>query len=210
MNNRATINAEPLSAESLSCEPLNAEQQTEVIHLSHDYMAQAADFYQLSCEPIPIRFDLKGQAAGVYQVVSARGSAQGRAGWFAKSASAEQRMIRYNPYIFERYYSDNLDVTVPHEVAHYVVDLIHGLKNVRPHGPEWRAVMAVFGVENVRATAAYDLTGLPLKRQRRHPYRCDCRDFELTTRRHNLLLKGSARYCCRACGAELRYQLAAP
>ena len=93
-------------------------------------------------------------------------------------------------------------VTVPHEVAHYLVDCLHGLGRVRPHGVQWRGIMNAFGVEP-RATGSFDLTGIPVRRQRRFTYRCECSTHHLATRRHNSVQRGEARYRCRDCGETL-------
>jgi len=133
-----------------------------------------------------VLFDLKGRSAGMYRVAGHR------------------RVIRYNPYLFAKYPQDNLAVTVPHEVAHYVTDVLFGLRRVRPHGAEWQAVMRAFEADASR-TADYDLTGIPVRTQRRFGYRCACFVHQLSTRRHNQVRRGAARYYCRACGEELRY-----
>lgn len=116
--------------------------------------------------------------------------------------TGKNAVIRYNPYIFARYFEHGLEVTVPHEVAHYVTDRVYGLAHVRPHGDEWRAIMRLLDVEP-HATARFDLSGLPIRRQRRFAYRCSCDTHELSTCRHNRVKKGKARYHCRRCGAAL-------
>lgn len=167
-------------------EAIDATRQTAVVEATHVWIARAGSIYGRRFEPIPVLFDLTGRAAGMYRVQ--RGA----------------RVIRYNPYLFAKYPHDNLTVTVPHEVAHYITDRLYGLRRVRPHGREWRAVMQDFGVDPAASTA-YDLNGIPVRTQRRHPYRCACLIHPLTTRRHNLIVQGMARYCCRHCGDELIY-----
>jgi len=169
-------------------EAIDAARQTEVTTATYAWIARAAALYGRRFEPIPVLFDLTGRAAGMYRVQ--RGA----------------RAIRYNPFLFAKYPHDSLAVTVPHEVAHYVTDRLHGLRRVRPHGREWRAVMAAFGVDPA-ATAAHDLDGIPTRTHRRHPYRCACRVHPLTTRRHNLIRAGTRYRCCR-CGEELVYSTA--
>jgi len=66
---------------------------------------------------------------------------------------------------------------------------------------EWRRVMKAFGV-SPRATGRYELSGVPVRRQQRHSYRCDCRQHELTSTRHNRHQQGR-KYICRSCGAPL-------
>ncbi len=135
--------------------------------------------------PAPeIRFDLRGQAAGQVQ-------------WQRRKA-----VLRYNLEIARRHTADFLATTVTHEVAHLVTTACHG--RVRPHGEEWRAVMAYFGIDQPSRCHDYTLEEAGIKRQRRWSYRCDCRDHALSTTRHNRARTGSAIYHCRYCGSALR------
>jgi len=94
--------------------PLGPEQRQRVVEATRRSIAQAGVLFGCEFAEIPVTFDLRGRAAGMYRV---RGG---------------QREIRYNPHIFAKYFSDNLENTVPHEVAHYVIDVLHGLRRVRP------------------------------------------------------------------------------
>lgn len=165
-------------------ELLDVPQKNRVRQATQDCVVRAAGLFGRDFIVPPVLFDLGGRAAGQYRVL--RGEVA----------------IRYNPCIFARYFDDNLNETVPHEVAHFVVDQLWGLRRVRAHGTEWQSVMRTLGVEP-RATARYDLTGLPVRRQRRFAYRCACRSHELTTCRHNRIQRGQARYHCRQCGQVL-------
>lgn len=165
-------------------ESINLSQQARVRRATRDCVVQAAGLFERMFVAPPVQFDLSGRAAGQYRVL--RGEAT----------------IRYNPWIFSRYFDDNLNETVPHEVAHFVVDQLWGLRRVRAHGAEWQSVMRTLGAEP-RATARYDLTGLPMRTQRRYTYHCACRSHELSACRHNRVQRGKARYHCRQCGQSL-------
>lgn len=169
-----------------SIAPLAENLQQQVVHQTRHFLNVASDYYKRAFDEIPVLFDLKGRAAGMYRV---------RDG---------QCVIRYNPYIFAKYYDDNLSETVPHEVAHYVTDVLYGLRYIRPHGSEWKSVMQVFGVTANR-TANYDLSGLPKRQHKLFNYSCGCRTFELTSRRHNKILRGTGQYQCRDCGGKLSF-----
>ena len=164
--------------------PIDAPQQARVRQATQTCVTHASGLFERDFVVPPVHFDLTGRATGQYRVL--RGDA----------------MIRYNPFIFARYFEDNLNETVPHEVAHFVVDQLWGLRRVRAHGAEWQSVMRALGAEP-RATACYDLTGLPVRRQRRFAYRCACNTHQLTTCRHNRVQRGQARYHCRQCGQPL-------
>ena len=165
--------------------PIDRPREQQVRSLTSDYIARAGRIYDREFPLIPVMFDLGGRAAGMYR------------------ARDRDRVIRYNPYIFAKYFDDNLVTTVPHEVAHYVVDLMSAGRRVRPHGAEWRHVMRSLGAEP-RVTGTYDLTGIPLRRQKRHSYRCLCSTHQISTARHNRILRGEASYYCRKCKSSIK------
>jgi SprT protein len=165
---------------------LTLEQRQRVVQATCLRIARAGVLFGYGFAEIPVTFDLRGRAAGMYRV---RGG---------------QREIRYNPHIFARYFHDNLENTVPHEVAHYIVDILHGLRRVRPHGPEWRAVMRALDAVPA-ATCRYDLEGIPVRRQQRFSYQCACTTHSLTTVRHKRIQCGRVHYSCRRCRTPLYY-----
>lgn len=164
--------------------PLTEQQCQRILQATRDCLTHARALFLRKFPEIPVSFDLRGRAAGMYRV---------RHG---------ARLIRYNPHIFARYFEDGLTQTVPHEVAHYVTDVLYGLRRVRPHGPEWRAVAAALDA-TPRATANYDLTGIPVRRQTTYAYRCACAQHRLGARRHNRVCRGEGRYVCRRCRTPL-------
>ena len=137
-----------------------------------------------------IRFDLHGQAAGQFR-------------W----RTGERPVLRFNLGIARNHPMDFLATTVTHEVAHLVTAACHG--RTRPHGAEWRAVMAFLGIDEPRRCHDYPLAAGVTRQQRRWRYRCDCRDHQLSTTRHNRMGAGTVRYHCRACGSVLRRVAAA-
>lgn len=165
-------------------------QQSLVIKQSHDYIDRAETIFQREFAPIEILFDLIGGSAGMFRV------------------KRRHCQIRYNPWLFAKYFDENLVSTVPHEVAHYIVHKLYSPTRTRPHGAEWQAVMAAFDAEPA-VTGNYDLSGIPRRPQRRFNYRCDCRQHELSTRRHNKVISGDSSYQCRHCRGELSYQAGA-
>ncbi len=164
--------------------PIDETARRKVISVTAEYIDKAASMFDRKFSSIPVYFDLTGRAAGMYK------------------ASRNQCLIRYNPYIFAKYFADNLANTVPHEVAHYVADKVYGGRRIRPHGAEWQAIMAFFACDASR-TCDYNLEGIPLRTQRRYTYTCRCGSHQLTTRRHNKIIRNTARYFCRVCKDEL-------
>lgn len=167
-------------------EPISKSQQALVIDKTHYYIQNAAQYFNKKMSNIPVLFDLTGKAAGMYRV------------------KAGQQVIRYNPYVFSKYFDDNFSETIPHEAAHYVTDILYGFTKSRPHGSEWKSVMQIFGVAANR-TANYDLSGLPVRVYKKYIYRCACQNFELTSRRHNKVVRGSGHYTCRDCDGKLLF-----
>ncbi len=166
---------------------ITPEQQQQVIECTSDLLQQCQHHFGLAFKPVNIRFDLRGRSSGMYVL------------------KHKQRYLRFNPFIFAKYFDDSLKTTVPHEVAHYVSDILFGIKNIRPHGKEWQAIMHKLGVEP-KVTGNYDLSGIPLKRQRRFTYACNCMMHQLTTVRHNKVTTGKAHYFCQKCDGRLNRQ----
>ena len=166
--------------------PINEAQKNLVIDKTEYFLHQASEIYQRNLEPIVVDFDLKGRVAGMYR------------------RKQNQRVIRYNPYLFAKYFEDSLTSTVPHEVAHYVTDMIFtgGRYQPRPHGKEWQEVMQAFGADASR-TCDYDLEGIPTRVHQRHGYQCACMTHEIASRRHSKILRKKARYYCKKCHEEL-------
>ncbi|MDH3687984.1 MAG: SprT-like domain-containing protein [Gammaproteobacteria bacterium] len=166
--------------------PIDSAVQQQVTQATHACIRNAEEIYRRKFKLLPVTFDLIGRAAGMYRV-------DGRG-----------RVIRYNPYLFAKYYEDSMGVTVPHEVAHYVTDVLYGLKHVRPHGIEWRTAMTALGADH-RRSAPYDLTGIPTRCHRRFRYHCRCRELSLSARSHNRVKQGRFFYICHHCGEHVIY-----
>jgi SprT protein len=164
--------------------PISQQQQAEVIAATNRCIDRASVLYGRVFETLPINFDLQGRCAGMYQV---RGS---------------MRRIRFNPWLFAKYYQDSISDTVIHEVAHYIVDRLYGLKRVTPHGAEWKKIMLDLGAIP-KATANYDLTGIPTRQYQRFAYSCGCRTHRLTAIRHRKIIEYGAKYLCQFCHGRL-------
>ncbi len=165
-------------------EPITEQQQQQVVEVTLSFIQRASRFYDREFKAIPVLFDLSGRASGMYCV------------------KARKKYIRYNPYLFSKYYNDSLSDTIPHEVAHYISDELYGLRRIRPHGAQWKSIMQLFGVA-AKATGNYDLTGIPTRQHKRIDYHCSCDTYQFTTKRHNQVVRGTANYACRKCGEVL-------
>lgn len=134
---------------------------------------------------VTLRFDLRGQAAGQMRATN-RGRVE----------------IRFNLVLARQNPDAFIAQTVPHEVAHLVVWHKHG-RRARPHGPEWQAVMRQLGVSEPSRCHAFEIPEGEVRRQRRWPYRCACREYQLSTTRHNRIRRGQQIYSCPNCGEPL-------
>lgn len=164
--------------------PITEAQQQTVVEHAASILKRCELLFDRPFKTIDIRFDLRGRTSGMYVM------------------KHRQRYLRFNPFIFAKYFEDSLASTVPHEVAHYVADVLFGFKNIQPHGKEWKAIMCKLGAEP-KVTGDYDLSGITVKRQRRFHYNCACMEHQLTTVRHNKILRQKAQYFCRKCGEGL-------
>lgn len=162
---------------------LNSQQQQRVSSLTDQAIEFLADQLKIKLNSIDVLFDLKGRTAGMYV------------------RKHNKQCIRYNPYIFEKYYPENVTVTIPHEVAHYAADCLYGMHNIKPHGKEWKSIMSVFGADD-RVTCDFDFSDMPVRQYMTVTYRCQCRSHRLTKIRHNRMQRG-ARYHCRYCKSGL-------
>lgn len=167
-------------------------QQTEAA-VTH-WVARSREHLGLSARQLPlpaVRYDLRGRAAGQAVLSRRRG---------------ERDAIRINARLLAEHPREMIDVTVPHEIAHVAIHRRYnrgGKRKVRPHGPEWQALMAEFGVS---AETCHNMPTQPARRLQHFPYRCGCSETAwLTSIRHKRALKGTV-YKCRRCGQQLQFQ----
>jgi SprT protein len=163
---------------------IESDPQSQVIAKSWQLLSQAESAFDLPpCRP-EIRFDLTGKSAGM--VIFGPGS---------------RCVIRYNAPLLLRYGQRFIDETVPHEVAHIVARRRFG-QRIKPHGSEWRQIMAFFQVPAHRCHS-FDTTHSTRRRMRYYEYRCACRKHRLSAIRHNRMNSGERTYQCRFCGNQL-------
>jgi len=158
--------------------------QGRVVAHSRALLAQAGQWLRISAPDPQIRFDLRGRAAGQ-----------------ARCGAGGPWVLRYNPVLLGANPEDFLATTVPHEVAHLAAFARHGVR-IRPHGPQWQAVMHFFGVAPERCHR-YDLSAVRGRALREFDYHCGCRGHRLSSIRHHRVLAGGT-YVCRRCAGPLR------
>jgi SprT protein len=165
--------------------PITEQQMAEVQSVTMNYIALAQQIYKKSFPSIPIVFDLRGKCAGMYR------------------RNGRDRCIRFNPWLFAKYYQHSIGQTIPHEVAHYITDCLFPFRRVKPHGKEWRLVMQAFGVE-AKVTGDFDLIGIPVRQYQQIDYNCGCKTHQLSLIRHRRVQSGQAEYRCKDCRQLLK------
>lgn len=167
-------------------QPIGRAQQRQIEERTEEYLALAERIFARRFDRIPVLFDLKGRAAGMFKIVG------------------RHRVIRYNPWIFAKYFDENLRDTVPHEVAHYIVHEVYPRRSTKPHGHAWKNLMAAFGAD-AGVTFNLSLDGVPQRSQRTHRYQCGCQIHEVSTTRHHRVQARRVRYHCCTCDGLLVY-----
>lgn len=126
-------------------------------------------------------------------------------GTTAGTAWLESNEIRLNPILLMENQQAFIDEVVPHELAHLLVWKHFG--RVAPHGREWKWMMETVLGTPARRTHQFDVDSV---RKNTFPYRCPCRQHQLTVRRHNRVLRGEAEYRCTHCGQPLKPDVTTP
>ncbi len=146
--------------------------------------------------PMPIlKFRQSGRVGGYYQT--------------SQPFWGKPELISINPDYFKNHYDEQLNVTVPHEVAHYVTHHVFG--NVQAHGWQWASVMRVIGLPPDRCHT-FSLEGVKTRRVAKpYYYVCGCITHYFTKLKHsraqsNISISGKSGYTCRRCRKPLTYQ----
>ena len=129
-----------------------------------------------------VRMDLTGKVAGVF-------------------SNKPTPSIRFNLALMLENKEIFLKSTVPHEVAHFVVNVI--APNELPHGVVWQAIMKLFGVSNPKTYHSYKVAP-PKRRKRPYIYRCSCQEHLFTKQKHGYVNRGVS-YTCRRCKGICEY-----
>lgn len=149
---------------------------------------RARDCYAIRLPEAVIDFSLRGRCAGQARV--------GRDG---------ATLLRLNLTLLTENLADFLEQTIPHEVAHLVVNWQARQKHrrPRPHGPEWQLVMQnCYGLPPARCHT-YRTTPARIV-PRNILYRCGCREHRLTAIMHKRLSL-SHEALCKSCRTQLKF-----
>lgn len=96
---------------------------------------------------------------------------------------------------------EEFDNTVIHEVAHLAAKALHGLKRIRPHGPEWKSVFIRLG-GNGKRCHSYDVSNTKIQRTK-YTYVCpNCnKTYHVGPKIHKKISVLGRVYRCKCKGA---------
>jgi SprT protein len=166
--------------------PMSAEVRLRAKVALRDWTVKARTRFGKNFAMPTISFDLKGR--------SVAGCA-----WVGKNH------IQLNAPMLIANESRFASEVIPHELSHL---LAHGMfgRDIAPHGVEWKKVMRTLGVP---ASSTIDLTDAPgSSTATGHWYACACREIQVSTRRHNDLMRSQGRKVlgCEKCGTTFRWK----
>ena len=136
---------------------------------------KAESLYRRNFDLPSINWNLRGIRAGVAHVRTNR--------------------IRLNPILLVENTEKFIAQTVPHEIAHLINRTLNG-PHVRPHGPEWKAIMRAFGLPPLRCHN-YNVENSVARDQRCGMY-CTCGVHFVSKMISRRVLQGW-KYRCRRC-----------
>lgn len=145
-------------------------------------------FYGIKLPDAVVDFSLRGRCAGQ-----------------AKINRSGETSLRINQQLLKENFEDFMINTIPHEVAHLVVNWQsrNNRQRPRPHGPEWQAVMQ--DCFNLEPRRCHDYQTSPARIvPRAFLYSCSCREHHLTSIMHNKISR-SYQALCKVCRTPLKF-----
>jgi SprT protein len=119
-------------------------------------------------------------------------------GKIAGSARLQSNQLRFNPVLLADNLETFLDEVIPHEICHLLAFRLYG--KVRPHGKEWKNLMSqIYGL----CGNTYHKFDVSKVIGNTFTYKCLCGPLQLSTRRHNKVLRRQVIYSCIRCGEKL-------
>lgn len=128
--------------------------------------------------------------------------------YFSKGTTAGrayygEHTVSFNEVIARDNWGTYLE-TVYHEVAHLVAGIKHGF-DIRPHGSEWRRIVVLLG-GTPSTTHNLNTSNVKKRAYFMFEYTCECTlAHNLTSIKHNKILRGTRKYTCTTCGTKLKY-----
>jgi len=147
-------------------------------------------FQNVHAPSVKVEFTKRGKCAGCVTYVH-----------------GQEPVINFNMTLLRENFEDFVAQTVPHEVAHFVTwirfghQFSAGGKRII-HGTDWKNMMSFFDVR-IERCHSYNTANSTVRKMKRFSYKCGCMSHELTSIRHNKVVRGTTKYCCSKCGERL-------
>jgi SprT protein len=110
-------------------------------------------------------------------------------------------VIRLHAELLRKFRMQYVKDVLTHEFAHAVQ--MELFAKSKPHGQEWKSVMEnLSGVPYQKSNVDYRLKNS--RTFKTYLYKCDCREYLITSIRHNKIIRGVSIYKCKKCGQVLR------
>lgn len=122
----------------------------------------------------------------------------------AGTAYPGRNNITLNSILLVENADDFIDRTVGHEVAHIFSWQLFGAAG-KGHGRLWKIVMGWIGQSATRCHTFNTSNSRQKRTVKRHVYGCGCREFKLTTGKHNKVLRNQMQPYCTSCNENLKY-----
>lgn len=119
-------------------------------------------------------------------------------------ATYRTKLIELNSVLFLENIEEFLNRTIPHEVAHLVVNELYP-RAKQHHGPEFRLVMSTYGADS-KTRHSYN-TDSVRKAKKLFVYTCACEGntFKFSTRMHNTIVNKKQIRGCRTCRTQVEF-----
>ena len=119
----------------------------------------------------------------------------------AGTCNTKKKLIRFNIKLMVENKEDFIKNTVPHEMAHYVTDILAPM--CKPHGREWKAIMKLFGTLPI---IYHNYKTTHVRRVKKpYLYKCPCQKHYFSKLKHKRAMQG-IEYECTACHEILQYK----
>lgn len=119
--------------------------------------------------------------------------------------------LHFNPTLLNQNLAHYMDITVVHEMAHYVQKIVFPdslevrlkwngrVKRREVHGRAWQSIMRLFGIREPERCHSYDVTDVRKRVYRRYPIYCGCEKPHMATLKLVNKITSGRKYTCTIC-----------
>jgi SprT protein len=111
-------------------------------------------------------------------------------------------IIRLHAELLEKFRELYIKDVLTHEFAHAIQ--MELFAKSKPHGREWKSIMeSLSGTPYKKSNINYHLKNSRILKT--YHYRCDCREYLITSIRHNKIIRNIMIYRCKKCGEMIKF-----